>query len=490
MTDNFVSDNKKQIWIIISVAFAAFVSTLDGFIVNISLPSISHYFNVSTSEVSRVSLFYLLTLTSVMLMSGKLADTIGLKRVYIGGFVIFTFGSLLCGLSPTLDLLVASRCIQAIGGSVLFSIGFAIITQYIPIEKRAKALSIISTVAALGITVGAPLGGFLTGYFSWHWIFLVNIIPGIVAVIVSQKNIPADKEIKSLKGFDILGGALIFLTLSFLIYALNVGQEAGWTSLKIISCFIASIIFFIVFMWRELSVNDPLLDLNLFKDKDFSFANLSNSMAFLFFSGYNFLMPFYLILIKKLEVQKAGLILVTYSIVFMLVSSFIGKLSDKFSSKSLCTMGLISITGAICYFAFTLGENGLLATIIFLVWLGVSFGLFISPNNNLVMTLAPRDKSGIASSVFKTTSNLSLVLGVCIFETIFSSFIPQHYSTLDNGNLLKAGVPENFLLLGFKNAFLVGAIVCVVAVAFNLLVKAPKNNILDNSNEEPLEKVS
>ncbi|MEW5819466.1 MAG: MFS transporter [Cyanobacteriota bacterium] len=468
------ADKTRNLWIIFCVSFAAFMAALDSYIVNISLPSIASYFHIGINGVSRITIVYLLVLTSTLLIFGKMGDKIGFKKVFVGGYILFVIGSLLCGISSSLDMLLISRCIQALGGSMLYSIGPAIIPKFLPENERGKAFGILTTFGALGIAVGAPLGGFITGLFTWHWIFLINVPVGILAILFVIKILPDDSleidDKNKTHSFDILGSLLIFISMSLILYAINMGQELGWTSSIIICSIIGFVTSFSFFVWWEHKNKTPLLNLNLFKNTDFTFANLSNLMAFILFAGNNFLLPFYLVTIEGLNVTQAGLIIMIYSLVYMLVGPITGKLSDKIEPQTLCSFGMISAALSCLVFAYSLNSQNILFVVIYLIWLGFSYGLFISPNNNLIMGLAPLEEVGVASSVFKTITNLSLVMGVSIFGLIYS--VTTGNSSLLNGSTNNNIIHSNTALLnGFHNAFLFGFVVSLLAFIFNHLIQ-------------------
>ncbi len=446
-------------WIVVTVAFGAFMSKLDSYIVNISLPTIASRFNVTTAKVSWVVLVYLLVSTSTLLLFGKLGDRFGLRKIFFLGYLLFTIGSLLCGLSLSMEMLIASRFVQGAGCAMLVAIAFAIIPKFLPHEITGWAFGIAATGAALGIAIGAPVGGVITGFLSWRWVFLVNVPFGIFAMYAVNKYIPDGKELNSenLKkaGFDILGAALSFVGLALLIYGLNTGREFGWTSPRIAGCFAASVISLGAFFLREIKCKEPLLDLRLFKSFHFSAAVASTLFAYMLLAGNSFLLPFYLEKGKDLPTVTVGLIIMIYSVIYMAAGPFAGRISDKVRPNLLCAFAMLSAALCSFVFAFSLAAPGLLAVVIFLIWIALSFGFFISPNNNQVMTLAPADRQGSASGVFNTINSLGLALGVCFFEMIMSRSMP-------------AATGASFA--GYRDAYIFGGIVCIVSLFFSFLI--------------------
>ncbi len=447
------------------------MARLNSYTVNISLPTIAQFFHVNIGEVSRIITFYLLVITGTLLLFGRLGDRIGLKKIFIIGYIVFVSGSFLCGLSMNADMLVSSRCIQGLGGSMLLATSFAIISRFIPSDRLGWAFGITSTSSALGVATGAPLGGIITGYLSWHWIFLINVPVGIIAIFMAIRNIPDDSRTRETRlekkeRFDIPGTFLSFAGLITLVYALDISKKMGWGSLQTLTLVAAAVLLLFIFVMWEKRCKAPLLDPGMFRNKGFTFALLATFMAFMLIAGNAFLLPFYLEIVKGLNSAQSGMALLTYSLIYVFLSSSAGRLADKVNPALLCTIAMIS--AALCAFTFswTLRLNGLIPVFLFLVWLGLSYVIFFSPNNTQVMKLAPQGSQGVASGLFNTTTNLAMVFGVSLFELTFSSSLPG----MAKGAGSLARVPEAMLIKGFHNAYIVGGIICVAGMIFSLLV--------------------
>ena len=467
-------DKKNYGPIVGTVAFAAFMVSLDSYIVNVSLPSVATYFDVSMSKVTLVVLAYMISLTSTTLIFGKLSDRFGLKGIFLVGYVVFTIGSLFCGISPHLYLLVASRFLQGIGGSMLIIAAFAIIPRQVPQEISGWAFGRISIVAALGVTVGAPLGGLITGYLSWHWVFLINLPIGIAAVIFGHRILPKDRPLET-EGvrppFDILGAILSFLGILAIVYALNNGSEEGWSSPKIVGSLILFVVSLLLFLLWEKRAPDPLLALRLFRNARFDLMVIAGGFAFMVMAGNNLLLPFYLEIDKGLPPQRTGVILMLYSIAIMLIGPKAGAASDRIKPALLCTIAMGSAATACLVFAILLPQQSLWPSVIFLVWMGVSYALFLSPNSNQVMGQAPNEDKGAASGVFNMVSRLGLVLGACILETVFSEIVPH-----GTGSLAASGISSQTLNHGFQLAYSFAAAFCLAAMAVSLVCVSRKSD--------------
>ncbi len=471
MTGQIIEDKRMQTWIVISVAFASFMAALDTYIVNVALPTIAHYFNVGTSDAALVTLAYLLIITSTLPIFGKIGDRIGFKTVFILGFAFFAAGSLLCGLSPHIYLLVGSRCIQGVGAAMLYAVGMALVPRHIPEKRRGWAFGIVATLAGFGVVIGAPLGGVITQYLNWHWIFLINVPIGIVAIFVALKVIPSHKVEKPSGGkkpFDIAGAIMSFLGLAALVSALNKGQEAGWHHPGIIISFCLSAVLLIGFFFWEKRCKDPLLDLGIFKISSFRYGSLAALFPWAAFAGGNFLLPFYLQLEKGLQTSVIGAVFLISSIIYIIVSPLTGRLSDRTGSRILCCIGAAGAALASLFFVFTLGMASLVPVLIYLALIGFFMGAFVPANNSLTLGSVPEASQGAASAASRALINLGMVLGVAIYETIFTAVLPD--SAL-NTSLASANIPHDVLDQGFRNAFIVGVGMCAAGFVLSLLAR-------------------
>ena len=459
--------------VILSVALAVFMVRLDSYIVNISLPTISRYFHVGIADVSWVVIAYLLVMTGSMLIFGKLADRLGLKTIFIGGYVVFTLGSLFCGLAPRIYILDLARGIQGLGGAMLVTSAFAIISHDIPAEHTGWAFGICALANSLGIMVGAPLGGWITGFLSWQWVFLINLPLGITAIVIARRALPG-RTTRTRKGskapFDFAGAVLSFAGLAALVYVLSRGRGTGWTSPTVLIAGAVALVALAAFFARERSFADPLLDFRIFKDRKFAFANLTTLLALMLLSGGNFLLPFYLELVKGLRPEHVGTVILVYSSVYMPIGLYSGKLSDRIPSALICSVATLLSLLACLAFAFTLSLPGLAPPILFLVLLAVAFGFFFAANNHLVMSLAPAEHEGAASGIYSTVMNISMILGICLFEGVFAHGLPPALS-LSDFTPDQPPAMRGILIDAFRFAFTAGGFVCFLAFLSSLWAK-------------------
>jgi EmrB/QacA subfamily drug resistance transporter len=241
-------ETSKSQWskIIITVGVGSFMATLDSSVVNIALPQITTYFKASLSMIEWVVMAYLLVISSVLLTYGRLGDLYGHKRMYLMGFLIFTAGSILCGLSPTVVILIVARVFQAIGAGMLMAMGPAIITDVTPAQERGKALGLNGVAIYIALTSGPILGGMLTAKFGWQSIFFINIPIGIIGTWMAGKFI-SNQIVSQTQKFDITGAVMLFLAMVTLLWPLSSGEKIGWSNPVIIATLLSSVILFAVF---------------------------------------------------------------------------------------------------------------------------------------------------------------------------------------------------------------------------------------------------
>jgi EmrB/QacA subfamily drug resistance transporter len=468
MEDNHpvIVDKLWQRALIFVLALAAFMGTLDVTIVTISLPTIAQDFTIGVSVVSWVIMAYMLILASFLLVFGKLGDLKGLKKIFITGFGIFTFGSFLCGVSETISWLIISRIIQATGGAMFTAISPGMVAAFLPAEIRGKALGYVTTFAGLGLAVGTPLGGFISEYLGWHWIFFINVPVGIMAIVIGMKVVPFSRGAPKKYPFDIVGAVLIFFTLLFLLFCLNRGPQLGWTSAPIISSFVAFLVLGISFLVQERRSLDPILDLSLLHNRDFTLGIGSYSIIMLMFTGALFILPFYFEYVKGVSTDIAGIYLMVPSFMMIILGPVAGALSDRYGSRGICSFS----AGVGCLTFFLLSKIDVGTSVYFILSAltlgGISFGMFLAPMSSLILGHSPAAKEGVASSIMATGRMTGSALGVVIFQMVFNQTV--HYGTKEG--LLQVLTVE-MLVLGFRNAFLAGVVCGIIALVLSLAAR-------------------
>ncbi|MBD7912379.1 MULTISPECIES: MFS transporter [Clostridium] len=449
----------KKRWIILfTVLSATFMSTLDGSIVNVALPDMSNKLNVSSASIQWVVTSFLITIVATILIFGRLGDIKGKTKIFKFGVLLFTLGSLLCGFTNSLLVLVVARVIQAIGAAATMANNQGIITQVFPPNERGRALGILGTFVALGAMAGPPLGGIIVSAVSWEYIFLINVPIGIIVFILTMKIFPkSDKEID--ENFDGKGALLFAISTVALFGALVQGQTIGYNNIYIILAFIVSAITFIVFLWIESKMELPLLYLKIFSNSLFSISILCAFISFIAISASNIILPFYFQDALKLSPATTGFFMMVSPLVLSVVAPFSGYLSDKIGSEILTLIGL-TLTSLGLFLISTLNENSpVIMLIVFIIIMTIGNGMFQSPNNSLVMSTVTKDKLGIAGSVNALIRNLGMVFGTSLATSLL-------YSRMSS----KAGYRvvdyivgrDDIFIYGMRCVYISASMLCVV----------------------------
>ena len=475
------------------IAFSVFIWSFSAGIVTIALPTISQYMDINTALVSWVVVAHLLVLTSFLLIFGKIGDYVGYKNIYLGGLFLFTVGSYLSGISLGITQLIASRILQGVGSAMLLSMTPAIISKVFPHTTRGKIFGFISLATTIGLSLGYGVGGIVTEYMGWHWIFFVTVPLGAAATILTYFYLPELKPGIEYRGFDLVGSILIFLAVILLIMPIEMGSKLGWTSPLILGGLISSGVIFLIFYRWEHNYKNPLFHICLLKQKQLNISIIAGFMTSFVLTGTIFLLPFYFELILNYDTDVAGIIILLSTLLIIVVGPMSGRLADKIGSRLPAILGALILATTMTIFTLidpTVGEFGVVLIVLALIMRSLADGIFSPANNKLVMSHSPPKMVGSVSSLLNTAKYLGLVLGVVIFETIFDSTISHssgHMEGVTGTGAFQYSVPVETLLTGFHHAFLIGVFICVLIVAASFLAKE-NTDLTDEMEVEPINK--
>ena len=459
-------DTFKNRWaILFNVVMMTFMCCLDSSIVNVALPVMAEKFNVSMASIEWVVTSYLIFISATILIFGRLGDIKGKGNIFKMGVILFTIGSLLCGISNTLETLVFSRVIQAIGAAGAMATNQGIITLVFPSNERGRALGISATFVALGTMVGPPLGGMIISLLSWKYIFLINVPIGILTFLWSIKILPKDVAIPS-ETLDKKGSILFLVSIVLLFGALILGHEIGYKNPAIMAAFLISIIAFILFVIVEKRVEAPLLQLKIFENPLFSLSIFCGFISYISIASSSIIQPFYLQDVLKLSPGATGLFMMAYPLILSVVAPVSGHLSDKIGSEFLTFLGLLFISAGLLAMS-TLNEHSSLGVMLcFVAIMAMGNGLFQSPNNSLVMSTVTKDKLGIAGSVNALLRNLGMILGVSLSTTILYNKMSYKMSYHVTSYIEGRG---DVFVYGMRYVYISAAAICIIGALLTAL---------------------
>jgi DHA2 family metal-tetracycline-proton antiporter-like MFS transporter len=470
MEEYIITEKSRQNWVIAIVTASAFMFSLDYSMLNISLPTIADYFHVNLGSVARLPMAYLLIVTSSLLAFGRLGDIRGYKKIFIAGLVIFAVGTFSCAFSPNINVLLALRAFQSVGEAMFSPVGMAIVTSCLPDSIKGRSLGILATAQGLGIAVGSFLGGFINAHLTWHAIFFVNIPLVIATIVLSMKFLPEKQASVPDKRFDIAGTILIFFALSSLVYAMNILGKIGVSASFILAAFIFSLVSFTLFIIWEKKITYPLLDLSFFRNPNFGFANVAAFFGTFILIGFGFLAPFYLELARGLNVAQSGVFFAVPALTMMILAPISGKMADRVGSRYLCCLGMGVSASAFAVLSLMGQNSGTIYVLLSLFLIGAGAGIFLPPNNKLVMASAPFDKQGAASGVYKIFLSTGSVFGIAIFPIVITNI---SVFLASKANIAGAEIRHtpSILHAGFRGGFAFGILVCMAAFIFSFLAK-------------------
>ncbi len=415
-------EERANKWAVFALAApGAFMTTLDSSIVNISLPSIARAFQVSLGgAVEWIIIGYLVVIAAVLLTAGRLADMIGRKPIFIGGIAIFTLGSAFSGAAPSLGILIAARCFQGLGGALLFAVNISMLTHAFPAKERGRVLGLNSIMVALGVSAGPTLGGVITEYLTWRWIFYINVPIGLVLVIAALCVLKEPLH-RGQGQFDPAGALLLAIGLALLVLGLSFGQEWGWTSPRLFASVFIGAAALVAAVLVERRVKDPILDFHLLTNRVFASANVSFMLSMLALFAVGFLLPFYFEELRGYSTLEAGLLLTPMSLILAVIAPISGSLADRIGSRWLAPIGL----AIACIGLALLSQLNTQSSIWDIVWrlliTGFGQGIFSAPNTRAIMGAAPLEQQSIASGILGTGRVIGQSISVALAGAIFAT---------------------------------------------------------------------
>lgn len=403
------------------VCLGLFMTTLDASIVNIALPSIAHAFGSPLSgAVEWIIICYLVVVGGLLLTFGRLSDMVGRSSIWMTGLAIFTVGSAACGAAPSLTLLIAARALQGVGGALMLSTSVALLSGAVPATQRGRTLGWGALATALGGSAGPTIGGFLTAYATWRWIFYINVPLGLVAIVATLRLIPPTID-RSGEKFDAWGALLLAIALASLNLGLSFGQKWGWTSPSVLGTLLIGVASLAVGVLVEERSPHPIIDPRLFRNRVFVSAVASLLCSNLAMFAVGFLLPFYFEELRGFSPEHTGLLLTPFPVAMAIVAPMAGALSDRVGSRWLAPLAL-AITAAALLLLTQVDATTPLSGIVWrLALAGVGLGLFQSPNTRSLMSAAPESQQGMASGVFATTRVTGQALSVAVAGAVFAS---------------------------------------------------------------------
>nr|WP_027356962.1 MFS transporter [Desulfofundulus thermocisternus] len=442
-------------YVLLAATLASFLTPFMGSAVNLAIPAIGREFHLDALMLNWIVTSYLLASSVFLLPFGRAADLYGRKKVFLAGIITYTLLSLLSGLATSGEMLILFRILHGIGGAMIFGTGVAILTGVFPPRERGKVLGINVAAVYTGLSLGPVVGGFLTHQFGWRYIFYLNFLLGLIVVLVTVFKLKGEwRDVRGEK-YDPAGAFLYTLGMAAFMYGIasaNASTYARWV-------LALGLVLLALFIRQELRYPYPLINLNLFRNLVFAFSNLAALIHYSATFAVGFLLSLYLQVVRGLDAQTAGFILLAQPVLMALLSPLAGRLSDRVEPRLLASLGMALSFAGLFLFSLINKTTPLWVIMGNLVLLGIGFALFSSPNTNAVMSAVEKRYYGVASATLGTMRLVGQALSMALVTLFFGFY-------LKGRAIIPAASP--LLLKSMHISFLLFAVLCAGGVYFSL----------------------
>jgi EmrB/QacA subfamily drug resistance transporter len=443
-------------WIVlVLICLAQFMVVLDATIVNVALPSIQNDLHLSDGGLQWIVNAYTLVFGGFLLLGGRLGDLLGRKRLFLIGLVVFTFASLLDGLAGSEGVLIGARALQGLGAALISPAALSIIsTTFEEGAERARALAVWAAIAIGGSAVGLILGGALTQYFSWPWIFFVNVPVGIAAFVLSLRYVPESRDVHAQRSYDLGGAVTVTAGLMALVYALVGAQTAGWTSARTLGLFAAAVALLGAFVAIETRAKAPLVRLSIFRVRSLLTANAAMFLAMSGMFAMFFFNTLYIQQVLGYGPLEAGLAFLPFTAGIMISASLASQYATRIGVRPVAIVGFIlAAAGLVLLTQLPVDGSYALNVLPAILLSSLGMGAVFMPLTLIATTGLADEDQGLASGLFNTSQQIGGALGLAVLSTLATS--KAHAA---------GGTPVHGLVVGFHWAFGVGAVVIVAAL--------------------------
>ena len=459
--------NSQQIIGLFILVLGTLMGALDSTIVVLAFPDIAKGLNSNIATTIWIILIYLLVLAVTTTPFGRLGDIYGRSRMFNSGFAVFTVGSALCGVSPNIYYLILFRAVQAIGGSLLQSNGGAIIADIFPIEERGKAFGYNSMGWTIGSMIGIVLGGIITTFIGWEYIFFINIPIGIAAFLIGIMYLKDVNRVDT--RVDLGGMALMTAALSLIAFGAVDFAGSGKTHLNM-SLIASGLAIFPIFIFYELQQKNPMIDLHIFEERVLRYSLLAGFFMSLGYLSVVFLVIMYLQGVRGLSPLDASLLLIPGYVVGSLLSPFMGKLSDRYGARIIATGGIVAVEIAVLLYMTLRSDSSLYIVLIASTISGLGTSMFFPANNSAVMKRAHSGSYGSLSGLLRTLQNVGVLGSFVIAISVASASVPRSVAfDIFIGTTNLTGAIAGEFIVGIDSAFIVSMVILAIAGAMSFV---------------------
>jgi EmrB/QacA subfamily drug resistance transporter len=418
VSDQAVPDRRTRLVILGICSMSLLIVGVDATIVNVALPAIHRSFHSALSGLQWTIDAYTLVIASLLMLSGSTADRLGRRRVFQCGLAVFSFGSLLCAIAPSLGMLIAARVIQAIGGSMLNPVAMSIIRNvFEEPRERAQAIGVWGALMGISMALGPVVGGALVDSVGWRAVFIVNLPIGLAAIILTALFVPESRAPHP-RRIDPVGQGLVIVALTTLTYAIIQGPEAGWLSAQTVILVVVSLSAFASLVGYELRRREPLLEVRFFRSAPFSGATATAIAMFMAMGGFLFLNTLYLQSVRGLSPLDAGLYTLPMAGMMMLVAPISGRIVGNIGTRWPLVGGSVAVIASGLMLTQLTAHTSFAYLVVSYVLFGAGMGLINPPITNTAVSGMPPSQAGVAAAVASTGRQVGSTLGVAVMGSL------------------------------------------------------------------------
>ena len=457
-------------WVLFVTSIGALLASLTSGTLVIALPDILRDLHTDIFSLLWIVVGYTVVTTVLVLNAGRLADRYGRVRTYVLGFIVFTIASIMCALAPTALLLIGGRVVQGVGGAFMFANSAALVTDAFPRRELGKALGINAMVVGAGLILGPILGGWLTT-FGWRFVFWFNVPIGVIGIVAAVLVLVEQQKPQRQLGLDWAGSSVYFVGLLALMTALAFGGIYGWGTWWIIGGFVVFAVSLPLLVFVERRVRQPLIDLELMRDRLFLMGNLTAMLNGIARNGVLFLLVFYMQGVKGLDPVTAGIALAPLAVGMLVLSPISGILADRYGSRVLATAGMLVTAVGLAGLTTISVDTSIAQLVVWQLIVGAGSGLFNSPNTSAVMGVVPPAKRGIGSGIRAMLTNTGFVVSIALaIGLITTAMSPEVMVSVFSGTQTgTSGIDLTPFIEALRLAFAAGVVVSLIGAVVSLL---------------------
>ncbi|MDR3283127.1 MAG: MFS transporter [Candidatus Methanoplasma sp.] len=459
------SDGKGATGILLVIAVVCLMDGLDGSVVNVALPTLADGFGTDAGTIAWITVVYFLMLAGLLMLFARVADNGAIRKVAVAGVAVFTLGSLLCGVSPSFEALLAARGVQGVGAAMMGASAPMICVRHLPRGMLGLGMGVLTLGCSVGFAVGPAIGGLIIDALSWHWIFLINVPVGLLMIPMMLALIPKDERYEK-KPLDAKGAALLFAAVAAGAFALERmphGAERTWALLAAAAC----VICLAAFVATELRSRAPLLNVRVFKHMRFDSLFLAFMLLNVAYMGLLYLFPFYLEVCMGFRSAESGLYLFIPPAITLAICVPISRWSDRAGRRAFAVAACAALlAGAVAMFLFSRSDSTLLL-LFTLSCMGLTWGFAGGPMASRIVENTSEESREIGSSLMNESIYLGGTIGLSLFAMIFTI-------GADSGAVDFRDLTQEVFLDGFVLSAAVCAVVAVVALMLSAAVKDVK----------------